>query len=103
MKTSLNGRANGHAKGRKGIEGAPVADGLSGRAAEPTPAPEKPTAAVGNGRDASGRFAPGTKLGRGNPHNRRRAALRTAFLSVATEERMKEPGEEMYATAIGGA
>jgi hypothetical protein len=29
--------------------------------------------------------------------------LRTAFLSVATEERMKEPGEEMYATAIGGA
>ena len=54
------------------------------------------------GRDADGRFAAGNRLGKGNPHARRMASLRQAFLSVATEERMKALGEKLYAEAVGG-
>src|SRR5262249_28191143 len=46
------------------------------------------------GRGAGGKFAPGNKHGRGNPHARRMAALRQAFLSAATPERLKELGEK---------
>src|SRR5262249_36175832 len=50
----------------------------------------------------SGRFTAGNRFGKGNPHARRMATLRQAFLSAATEERMKELGEKLYAAAIGG-
>jgi len=43
-----------------------------------------------NGRDSNGRFAPGNKLGPGNPFARRVAALRKALLSSVTDEDMKE-------------
>jgi len=42
-----------------------------------------------NGRDSNGRFAPGNKLGPGNPFARRVAALRKALLSSVTDEDMK--------------
>src|SRR5262249_20979714 len=42
------------------------------------------------------------RLGKGNPHARRMAALRQAFLSAATEERMKEMGEKLLAAALAG-
>jgi hypothetical protein len=75
----------------------------SATAAEaPKPAaPESPKTAAA-GRDAAGKFTAGNRLGRGNPHARRMASLRQAFLSVATEERMKELGEKLYAAAAGG-
>jgi hypothetical protein len=57
---------------------------------------------VFEGRGAGGKFAIGNRFGKGNPHARRMAALRQAFLSVATEERMKELGEKLYAAAVGG-
>jgi hypothetical protein len=63
-------------------------------------APPEPRA---EGRDtSSGRFTAGNRFGKGNPHARRMAALREAFLSAATEERMRELGEKLYAAAIGG-
>jgi hypothetical protein len=70
----------------------PVADGSNGTVPKPAT----------DGRGADGKFATGNKAGRGNPHARRMAALRQAFLSAATEERLKELGEKLYAAAVGG-
>ena len=70
----------------------PVGDGVNGAA----PAPAE-------GRDSSsGRFVAGNRYGKGNPHARRMAALRQAFLSSATEERLKELGEKLLAAALAG-
>jgi hypothetical protein len=66
-------------------------------------APETRTEPTPEGRDASsGRFTAGNHFGKGNPHARRMASLRQAFLSVATEERMRALGEKVYAEAIAG-
>jgi hypothetical protein len=106
MKAKLNGESqNGHARpaGANGVNRL-VGDGILGAAPlEPsaTAAVEAPKPAT-EGRDASGRFAAGNRLGKGNPHARRMAALRQAFLSVATEERMKALGEKLYAQAVRG-
>jgi hypothetical protein len=51
-------------------------------AAQPTPSAE--------GREASGRFAPGNKGGPGNPFARKVAALRAAFLDTITEQDIRE-------------
>jgi hypothetical protein len=57
---------------------------------------------VAGDRDSRGRFSAGNHAGRGNPHARRMAALRQALLSAATEERMRELGERLYAAALAG-
>src|SRR5262249_43999936 len=44
----------------------------------------------------------GNRLGRGNPHARRMAALRQAFLSAATEDRLRELGEKLLTAALAG-
>jgi hypothetical protein len=107
---------NGHANGRAPLD--TVSDGanrLAGDEAAPlepsataaTPsapplasAPDQPKA---EGRDSSsGRFTAGNRYGKGNPHARRMAALRQAFLSAATEERMRELGEKLFAAALAG-
>jgi hypothetical protein len=81
---------------------APSEPSATATAEAPKPAaPESPKTAAA-GRDASGKFTPGNRLGQGNPHARRMAALRQAFLSVATEQRLKELGEKLYAAAVGG-
>jgi hypothetical protein len=74
--------------------------------------PPSPTASNGdghagplapqNGRDAGGRFAAGNKAARGNPFARRVAALRTALLSVATPERVRQLAERLFRMAEGG-
>jgi hypothetical protein len=51
-------------------------------AAEPSPSAE--------GREASGRFAPGNKGGPGNPFARKVAALRAAFVEAITEQDVRE-------------
>jgi hypothetical protein len=62
-----------------------------------------PLAPAAEGRDSSsGRFAAGNRYGKGNPHARKMAALREAFLSAATEERMRELGEKLFAAALAG-
>ena len=65
------------------------------------PPPAAPDKAQGNGRGAGG-FAVGNHYGKGNPHARRMASLREAFLSAATEERMRELGEKLFAAALAG-
>jgi len=86
-KTNGTTTMNGHS--RNGAPALPVADGSNGQ-----PATE--------GRGAGGRFAPGNKHGRGNPHARRMAELRAAFLSVATPEGLRQLGETMLKAALGG-
>jgi hypothetical protein len=107
MKThTLHGHGrNGHVEPAKGNG----THRLSGNVALAVP-PLEPSAtataelpAKAEGRDpASGRFAPGNRFGKGNPHARRMAALREAFLAVATEERMRQLGERLYAAAAAG-
>jgi hypothetical protein len=106
MRAQLNGQGrNGHVKpARANAEDRPSGDGaVTGPPLEPsaTAAAEAPPEA--EGRDASsGRFTVGNRFGKGNPHARRMAALRQAFLSAATEERMRELGEKLFAAAIQG-
>src|SRR5262245_1360823 len=106
MRAQLNGHGrNGHveqarANGatRPSGNGALASPPLEPSATADAEAPPKP-----EGRDASsGRFAPGNRFGKGNPHARRMAALRQAFLSAVTEERMRELGEKLFAAAAGG-
>ncbi len=52
------------------------------------PEPSKPLVDGSTGRDAGGKFTAGNRLGRGNPHARKVAVLRTAFLNALTEEKL---------------
>jgi hypothetical protein len=104
MKAHLKGDGqNGHAEAasangvnRQAGGGVLTPEPLEPSATAPGEAPKPAT----EGRDAGGKFAVGNRLGKGNPHARRMAALRQAFLSVATEERLKELGEQLYAAAV---
>jgi hypothetical protein len=55
-----------------------------------------------DGRDGSGRFAPGNKGGPGNPHARKVAQLRSALLETVTEDDMRAIGAKLIAMARGG-
>jgi hypothetical protein len=89
MAAQMNGRAK-----RPRPDGPTVKPGFDGEAPQPLPEP--------SGRGPRGRFAAGNTIARGNPNARRMAALRQAFLSVATEEGMKELGQRIFAAALGG-
>jgi hypothetical protein len=106
MRAQLNGHGrNGHVKpagangaGRQGGDGA-----LTGPPLGPSPTAAAEAQPKPEGRDApSGRFTEGNRFGKGNPHARKMAALRQAFLSGATEERMRELGEKLLAAALAG-
>jgi hypothetical protein len=47
---------------------------------------DEPSTAEDNGRDSAGRFAPGNSVGRGNPHARHVAKLRSALMKAVTPE-----------------
>jgi hypothetical protein len=105
MTTAIKPSTNGHGQnGRVGLNTVKrLAETLATSPLEPsaTAAPASPPKA--EGRDApSGRFTVGNRFGKGNPHARRMAGLRQAFLSTATEERMRELGEKLFAAARGG-
>jgi hypothetical protein len=53
-------------------------------------------------RESNGRFGIGNPGGPGNPFGRRLAALRSAFLNAATEERLQELSEKLFQMALGG-
>jgi hypothetical protein len=55
-----------------------------------------------NGRDSSGRFAPGNKLGRGNPFNKRACELRTALLEAVGPEDVRDIAQALVAAAKAG-
>jgi hypothetical protein len=85
-----NGHTNGH---------------TNGRAAPPAGPPLSPSAdgAARPGQDAAtGKFLPGNKLGKGNPHYRRLAANRTAFLEAVGPEQVKELAARLCARAQAG-
>jgi hypothetical protein len=92
MTAQMDAQRNGHAK-RPGPDGPAVKTVCNGSA---------PPQAEPGGRAPDGRFAAGNRCAKGNPHHRRMAALRTAFLTAATEERLKALGEKLYAAAVGG-
>ncbi len=64
-------------------------------------APDAPADAC-NGRGKAGKFAPGNKIGRGNPHARRMAEMRNALTAAMTPEKMAALGERLYGAAIAG-
>lgn len=82
---------NGHGRnGRLPIE--PFVNGVA------QPEPAKPAA----GRGAAGRFAVGNRGGPGNPHARRVAALRQAFLAAATPEKLRQLADKVFEQALAG-
>jgi hypothetical protein len=105
MKVQNGQTRDTHAK-RSGANGVNrLAETFTAPPLEPsaTAAAGAPPGPKAEGRDtSSGRFTAGNRFGKGNPHARRMAALREAFLSAATEERMRELGETLYAAAVGG-
>ena len=56
----------------------------------------------GDGRDASGRFAPGNKGGPGNPFARKVGQLRAALLETVTEDDMRAVAAKLVQMARGG-
>jgi hypothetical protein len=86
---------NGHApaasaNGKASAPLSPSADGPPSTA----PPPDKDA--------ATGRFLPGNKLGRGNPHYRRLALARSAFLDVVGPEQVRELARALLARALAG-
>src|SRR4051812_22732342 len=62
--------------------------------------PPSPTAF--NGRSAGGRFGPGNKCARGNPHARRVARLRAELLRAVTPQDLREVVAALLAKAKAG-
>jgi hypothetical protein len=55
------------------------------------------------GKDpVTGRFLPGNKCGRGNPHYRRLAANRTSFLEAVGPEQVKALAADLFKRAMAG-
>jgi len=84
-----NGHVNGVHPHPDAPPALPSADGGDGGAAP--------------GQDAAtGRFLPGNKLGKGNPHFRRLAANRTAFLEAAGPEQVRQLAADLLRRALAG-
>ncbi len=65
----------------------------------------EPLSTVGDGqsgRDERGRFADGNRAGRGNPHSRRVAELRSALLAAVTPRDVKQVVSVLLEKAKGG-
>ena len=58
--------------------------------------------ADGTGRDASGKFTTGNKLGRGNPYAAHVARLRSALMEAVTEDDIRSIAETLVGLARGG-
>jgi hypothetical protein len=81
----------------------PSANGTVSRPSA-TPATPSPTAPNGAppGRTTTGTFAPGNKIGRGNPHARHQAALRRALQDAVGPERIARIALALAQKAEGG-
>jgi hypothetical protein len=98
---ALNGTANGTAPGGATAArppDAPPLNTVSDGASAPTAAP----AAAPAGRSPGGRFAPGNKLGGGNPFHRKQAALRRAFAEAVGEGQLQALARRLYERALEG-
>ncbi len=55
-----------------------------------------------DGRTEDGKFAPGNKLGKGNPFTRKLGAKRAAFVDAVTNEEVAALARELYRLALEG-
>ena len=63
---------------------------------------DRPSTNGPNGRTATGKFAPGNKLGRGNPHAAHVARLRSALLNAVSEEDIERVVKALLDQALAG-
>lgn len=63
---------------------------------------DSPSTTGSNGRGGGGRFAPGNKLARGNPHAKRVARLRSALLKAVSPADLREVVTALLTSAKGG-
>jgi hypothetical protein len=75
--------------------------GLNGHGPAPLPPSADGTAPAGKD-PATGRFVAGNKCGQGNPHYRRLAANRSAFLEAVGPEQVKALAVRLLAQALAG-
>lgn len=61
-----------------------------------------PSLSEADGRDTKGRFAPGNKASKGNPHAKRVNRLRTTILKAVTPAEMREVIAELLTKAKCG-
>jgi len=85
---------NGHAAGR---DSPAVHDGT------PPLTPVKTAEPPAGGKDPqTGRFTPGNRCARGNPHFRRAAALRSAFAAAVSEDEIRQLARGLLQQALAG-
>jgi len=63
---------------------------------------QRPSPTGSNGRAAQGRFGPGNKLARGNPHAKRAQELRNALFAAVSDEDLKEVVQSLVKQAKEG-
>src|SRR4051794_12760335 len=63
---------------------------------------DSPSTTGANGRGGAGRFAPGNKLAKGNPHAKRVARLRAALLKAVSPADLREVIGALLTAAKGG-
>jgi|SRR5687768_10682873 len=63
---------------------------------------DAPSTTAGNGRANGGRFAPGNKLARGNPHAKRVARLRSALFKAVSPDDLSDVVMALLKSAKGG-
>jgi hypothetical protein len=89
-------------KQHNGINGhAPSQTGQNGWSPDPT-AQLAPVREAVPGHTSSGRFAPGNKLGKGNPFARRLGKLRSAFLDAITDADVAAVARKLQELAMAG-
>jgi hypothetical protein len=83
----------------------PSQNGHAHKSAKPPPAPpaDGDNGAAARGLDpVTGHFLPGNKLGKGNPHYRKLAAARSAFLEVVGPAQVKQLAADLLRRALDG-
>ncbi len=63
---------------------------------------DQPSLNGNNGRGPNGRFIPGNKLGKGNPHGRAVNQLRTVLFEVVTPQRFRKAVDAVLTKAERG-
>ncbi len=103
--TRLPVARNGHADAADGPEAPPAGPPSRNGAACPAPVPLSPSAdgTPSAGKDpATGRFLPGNRLGKGNPHYRKLAENRTAFLQAVGTDQIRQLAAQLLRQALAG-
>ena len=68
----------------------------------PNDSPAPPSTTAGNGRQAAGRFGPGNRFAKGNPHAVKVAKLRTAALNAVKPKELAGVIRKLLELALAG-